>query len=1418
MSLANLRLASLLPARSWRRRLMILFSPLLLLLVVGLFLLFWGLHTAGGARWAWRQLTQAVPGLSAERLQGSLSGGLQIDGLGFTDGATQLNIAHSRLSLDVDWLPWPKLQLAPVELQQVRLQLASDDSSDSAPLLLPQDLSAPVLIQLQQVSVDDFQLLDAQGETTLSIRTLKFDLDYEQQLDLRQLQVTQLQAGPLSLDLAGQAEIALQAPFPHQIQLQPHIQLSLAEQEPLRFELMLNSEGDLDKLQADLSSRDQNWLRGLQLQARVENILQTPQLDAQWQLAYLHWPVGASPQVQLEGLQGRIHGAPQALELALNWHQQLPSLAAGVWRAHLQQNATAWQLKELLADLHGGQLQASGQFDLEQQGAQVQVDLPALDLAQVFPEQAETLANLSQWQGKIRINGSTSEVQVEQLELSQINGPATLTGDASWQQENGQISANIDWHELTWNSSEQSLGSEQGSLRLSGRQDDYQLEGQAQLSAADYPPGQFVLRGKGDENQFQLEQLHVDWLGGEIQAAGELSWQPQLAWTLNLSSKAINPQALVPALAGELNLQAQTRGQQEGDDWDALLELKQLSGTLQGRPLGGQGSLRYRQGQLSSAGLKLNSGATELLLQSAPAPADPIPADPAATENTQAAPGTASQQALHWQLQLRQLGNWLDDATGSLAAHGWLQVTQDHIVGAAAANSPQLGWQDWQLQQLQLESRFQLPLGLDWQQLHQDPKWLSHLELRVAQVQGPALDSLAPWQGISDLSLKLENQATAQQLTLSAFPMAPAGSDSNPAPAPLIGLHLEGSGWPALGETFSAELARLQLSHPQLGPWTLVQEVPLTLMVADESPQNWQFMLGQAFHQAPLDPEPNTRRQQLIARAQPGLCLKQDTSAAQLCLHSQWQAGAHQLQLGLENFALSQLKSWIPDWNISQSEAELGLYLAHHADQLDDFALETSLSPGWISPATNNNSVPSLSVSSAKPGPGKSAKANQFSLDLAQLSAALDADAQIQIHSLWALEGDARLEARLALANWQSSEQNGEWPDSVWASQHPNPPRVDGKLDLNWQRLASLHKLLPQIGPISGELAGAWQFHGPWLNPGVEGRLDINQLNWSDARTGLRLRQGELHLHSGAEPTIGLEGNFLLGSGRAEINGQLDVAQRQWQLQLNGETLELLNGPQGKLYASPQLAIRGSPEQLELAGEILIPQAKLRPVAGNNPVRVSNDVVLAGETVPAPTPGPAIFGQLHVAFGDAVQVNADNARARLSGALDLHWQGDVLPQAEGQIKLEQGGIRAYGQNLDLQRGLILFENGPVDDPRLEIRAARRIFGDPSVDLAGVQVEGTAQNPRVRLFTEPSTNEERALSYLVTGSNFDHGNGQGALSVGIYILPRLFVSYGFGLFENGNVLSTRYELSDHWSVQTISGARDTGVDLSWSVDR
>jgi len=72
--------------------------------------------------------------------------------------------------------------------------------------------------------------------------------------------------------------------------------------------------------------------------------------------------------------------------------------------------------------------------------------------------------------------------------------------------------------------------------------------------------------------------------------------------------------------------------------------------------------------------------------------------------------------------------------------------------------------------------------------------------------------------------------------------------------------------------------------------------------------------------------------------------------------------------------------------------------------------------------------------------------------------------------------------------------------------------------------------------------------------------------------------------------------------------------------------------------------------------------------------------------------------------------------------------------------------------------------------------------------------------------------------LATGSNFDHGNGEGALNLGLYLFPRLFVSYGVGLFDNGNVTNARYELSDSWNVTLESGQRDSAVQINWRKNK
>jgi len=158
-----------------------------------------------------------------------------------------------------------------------------------------------------------------------------------------------------------------------------------------------------------------------------------------------------------------------------------------------------------------------------------------------------------------------------------------------------------------------------------------------------------------------------------------------------------------------------------------------------------------------------------------------------------------------------------------------------------------------------------------------------------------------------------------------------------------------------------------------------------------------------------------------------------------------------------------------------------------------------------------------------------------------------------------------------------------------------------------------------------------------------------------------------------------------------------------------------------------------------------------------------------------------------------------------------------MPIGRGTIRLVDGSYRAYGQNLEVTEGDVLFTGNPIDNPVLQIAAVRDIFGDAQVDFAGVRIQGPAQRPDISLFTDPPTTSEKALSYILTGADFDHAGGQGAFNVGFWVLPKLFVSYGVGLFDTGNVLAARYELSRRWGLRATSGERDTGVDVSFIID-
>jgi translocation and assembly module TamB len=118
---------------------------------------------------------------------------------------------------------------------------------------------------------------------------------------------------------------------------------------------------------------------------------------------------------------------------------------------------------------------------------------------------------------------------------------------------------------------------------------------------------------------------------------------------------------------------------------------------------------------------------------------------------------------------------------------------------------------------------------------------------------------------------------------------------------------------------------------------------------------------------------------------------------------------------------------------------------------------------------------------------------------------------------------------------------------------------------------------------------------------------------------------------------------------------------------------------------------------------------------------------------------------LRLDLGQRLRLRGQGMDARLAGELALTTPGG-RPQVHGTVRTLQGRYAAYGQDMEVERGEIVF-TGALANPRLDILALRPKLDEVRV---GVQIVGTAQNPRVRLYSEPELAELDKLSWLVMG--------------------------------------------------------------------
>lgn len=440
--------------------------------------------------------------------------------------------------------------------------------------------------------------------------------------------------------------------------------------------------------------------------------------------------------------------------------------------------------------------------------------------------------------------------------------------------------------------------------------------------------------------------------------------------------------------------------------------------------------------------------------------------------------------------------------------------------------------------------------------------------------------------------------------------------------------------------------------------------------------------------------------------------------------------------------------------------------------------------------------------------------------------------------------------------------------------------RLDGRLRLDDFQLSRYRTLVVGVESLEGTLDGDVRIAGTREAPRLDGRLTLIGLAASGADVPVIVRDGEVRVDFDGDRGR-IEGFVAADDGRLTIRGDAAwPAPDDWRLAVTLDGTEeplLVTLPEfGRLRVAPDVRVRVAPTLLQVRGQVQVPWARLevgqRPAAAVSPspdeviITEREDTRMREAAARATEGGPdaataaalneagmAVDLQVDLRLGPDMELEAYGLSSALAGTLEVRQQNGPV-QLFGDVNLSDGRFRAFGQDLLIRQGELLFSGAP-DQPLLDFEAIRNPEVTEDGVIAGLRVEGFAAEPRLTIFSEPAMDEARALSYLLRGRAPSDSDTDGALTsalVGLtvgqtggavgaigqafgiedlsletagggedsqvvvsgYLTEDLRVSYGVGIFSPIAELALRYTLWRNLYLEAISGAAQA-VDLVYT---
>jgi translocation and assembly module TamB len=422
-----------------------------------------------------------------------------------------------------------------------------------------------------------------------------------------------------------------------------------------------------------------------------------------------------------------------------------------------------------------------------------------------------------------------------------------------------------------------------------------------------------------------------------------------------------------------------------------------------------------------------------------------------------------------------------------------------------------------------------------------------------------------------------------------------------------------------------------------------------------------------------------------------------------------------------------------------------------------------------------------------------------------------------------------------------------------------------GQLQMATGEIGFLTLYLPAVDRAAGHFDANLSFEGTLGNPRASGvikltdaELDLYQLNLAlrDLDMEARIVSNNLEFSSTAKA----------GKGSLSSSGNIEWRDNQpfGEVRVKGDNLRVVDVPEARIDASPDLAFRIAGRDILVKGEVTVPLARIQPADLTNAVLPSADERLVGPTEEVEEDPFRVTSEITLTLGDNVTVETYGLSGHITGSITQRTLPGEPTRATGELQVRDGEYLTLARKLDIERGRLIFSGGLLVDPAVDIRAVK-VFPDVT---AGVNVRGSLREPRLSFFSEPSIPQSQIVSLLLSGGGLEGAQpsvtggpggdtqqvaGQAAallaaqlgerigitdisvessnraldssgrvssdtsVVLGKYLNPRLYVSWGVSLTEYINTFKMRYTLDDNWTIKTEAG-KERAADLVFTIEK